>query len=807
MSRRCWYAFIACLVTMNGELRSAPVPVPKDDRSPEEIQAARNDLDRLRRRIADPHRDPAELWNLWAQFRMRHAGSPEYLQAAEVMSKVPSPLDKLDRSQIPAEDRTPWLPKEVVAVLGDQRGRCWGNFGRLSFSRDGKLLFSHDQAWDAATLRERLYPHKRGVLSPDGKWAAELAGVKSPEAKRHFYLDKLIRLLEVRGDEFIVRAEIKRELHDLNYLAWSPDGRMLLASGQYHAHLHDSRPFTQPGIQQQTILCEVKANKLRLLHVIEAEPNGGQKAAFAVNGKYLVDDGGRRHAVRLWDLLADKPKLHATIPNVKRGDFSLSADGRILALPQPSRLRGRNADAVAVWTLTEAGEQPPRFFEGSWRWLGRVELRPDGTLLVCLALDHKGIWLCPLTEARRRELGMKKGEDSKYFPLTFVPHSFCFDSDCRKMAIGGTDRIIHLWDWKKGEKVIAHRGHRGSVADICFAPDGGCLASTGDDGTIRFWEWDGGSARERLHVDEGRPLGGIALAPDGETLAAYAYALYGLRERKDAKEDRISFWDVRKKRPVRLGAIEPHAEDRDFASMAFAARGKILLTTGHGLNPRGGKHSELGTACFWDCSSVPPRLMSRIHLEDAEKKGDNSDTDLHLSSVTLSPTGKQLAFLDHWGTSAQVWELRGESWHKAFELKFDRDEAVDSLVFSKDGTRLILGGHGCQEGRPFSPYYPLIRFWKTRGRVGEIRPSLKVGSDGIARQLLLSPDGRRIAVRAERRIAIWDLPTSRKVMEWGPSVSDFVDLFEFAPDGRHLATANANGTVYLFRIPEQSAKP
>ena len=38
------------------------------------------------------------------------------------MSKVRSPLDALDRKAIPEEDRLPWLPAEVVAVLAS-RGR------------------------------------------------------------------------------------------------------------------------------------------------------------------------------------------------------------------------------------------------------------------------------------------------------------------------------------------------------------------------------------------------------------------------------------------------------------------------------------------------------------------------------------------------------------------------------------------------------------------------------------------------------------------------------------------------------------
>src|SRR5262245_28637597 len=83
-------------------------------------------------RALDPKVDKEKLWDDLIEFRRMYYGTPEAVRAAELLSKIPSPLDRLDRRQIVNLERLTWLPKEAVAVLGDSRGKQWSPVSSLA---------------------------------------------------------------------------------------------------------------------------------------------------------------------------------------------------------------------------------------------------------------------------------------------------------------------------------------------------------------------------------------------------------------------------------------------------------------------------------------------------------------------------------------------------------------------------------------------------------------------------------------------------------------------------------------------------
>src|SRR5262245_40360455 len=92
-------------------------------------------------------------------------------------------LDRLDPTAIPAAERFPWQPPELVGVLGTHRGRHWGWAVAAAVSPDGKVIASGGsenvvRLWDArdltplATLEGHRSSVARVVFSPDGKLLA-----------------------------------------------------------------------------------------------------------------------------------------------------------------------------------------------------------------------------------------------------------------------------------------------------------------------------------------------------------------------------------------------------------------------------------------------------------------------------------------------------------------------------------------------------------------------------------------------------------------------------------------------------------
>src|SRR5262249_54852226 len=144
-------------------------PTPQEREAQERAQREKEAaaaLPVLEQKAKEPGVDFTTLAQEVAAFQAKYGGTPQAIKAAELLMKLPSPLDQLDRAKVPEDAKAAWKAsgfdgKEVIVVLGEHRGRHWDKIRSVARSADGKLIATGGgdgviRVWDADTLQERL---------------------------------------------------------------------------------------------------------------------------------------------------------------------------------------------------------------------------------------------------------------------------------------------------------------------------------------------------------------------------------------------------------------------------------------------------------------------------------------------------------------------------------------------------------------------------------------------------------------------------------------------------------------------------
>ena len=175
--------------------------------------------------------------------------------------------------------------------------------------------------------------------------------------------------------------------------------------------------------------------------------------------------------------------------------------------------------SILRWDL-ESGKAAS--FNGHDSWVFALGFHPDGQTLLTGGGDGRLVWWPAADESPKpvRSIDAHQG----------WIRSIALSPDGRTVATCGNDRIVRLWSFDDGRKLMELPGHERPVYRATFAPDGKTLVTADLRGLVIEWDYRPGKEVRRLDAaklskydaGQGVDYGGVrdvSFSADGKRLA------------------------------------------------------------------------------------------------------------------------------------------------------------------------------------------------------------------------------------------------------------------------------------------------
>lgn len=473
----------------------------------------------------------------------------------------------------------------------------------VAFSPDGRYLAtgSDDETvriWDAAAGKPKraLRGHKGYInsiaFSPDGRLVASGGG----------YEDMTVRIWNVSSGKLLFK--LTGHTNAVESVCFSPDGRRLASAG------YEGKIFlwdVETGVKVSELAAAVRRGSVL-------------SVAFSHDGRRLAAGNGDK-TVSVWDVSEGKEIASLPGKKVETTAAVFSLDGRkvLSAVSDGSAKSWELSSSAGVRTVLrdicvypgiigfshdrncviapskeweypkvnlalydlETGEERCKFV-GNENTVAAAVSSPDGKRLASGGWDKTiRIW----DSADGRQLQVCRGHTDSINSVAFSP-----DGRLVASASGLKDKSVRLWSVSTGKEALKLEGHKNSVEAVRFSPDGRYLASGSCDGHILLW--DSRSGAKVRDMDAKSAVTCLSFSPDGRYLASgYWYQSFS-----------VELWEVASGKLLRT--LEGH--QGDVSSVEFSPDGKRLVST-----------SADGSVRIWD-ARTGECLITRYDVPDSD---------------------------------------------------------------------------------------------------------------------------------------------------------------------------------------------
>jgi WD40 repeat protein/serine/threonine protein kinase len=320
------------------------------------------------------------------------------------------------------------------------------------------------------------------------------------------------------------------------------------------------------------------------------------------------------------------------------------------------------------------------------------------------------------------------------------------------VAVAGQDQRTRLWNLQTG--VEHHKPSAPRYSAVAVNPDCRVIAAGRSDGKIDLW--DVLTAQISDSIDAGAAaVSDLAYSPDGMTFAI-GDATGGVKIWKHAGGGE----------PVELAGHQGVV-----TRVRYSPDGKYLLTGG-----------EDKMVHIWNADDGT--LRDTIYDHESP-----SNHESRITGVAASPDGRLFA-ASSGGNYIQLGNLREGTVNRT--IRADKDSWLHAVSFNEDSSSIFAGDEN------------VIRMWTLAS--GQVLPSEPAsGHLGGVGVVAVSSNGKQLVSGGwDGTVRIWEIGKTLRLKETirlAP-LSGFIYAGALANDGRHFATFNSNGTIYVLRLSE-----